>query len=234
MLKKVLLLTVVPIALAPAATLTELLGTVQDTLTRYESDGTALTKPFEYNKMLNYYRYGKLYASYALYKPATEMLELASCTAAPLDCRAYKYFVKALHPENYRYLRNRYPILAAKVETSYNAYASWWIGKRNGEGDYSEFKNLEAVLRSDFLSSWRDFLKVAKRPLYFQISKKINDADRFLLTVLKASCRKGWIKKMVFYGDKGNYLELLHSGLIDYRVGYRPYNCPFNNFLVVY
>ena len=234
MFRKLLLITVTPITFTFAATLSELLDSVQTTLSQYESDGRAVEKPYVYNKMLNYYRYGKLYASYALYKPATEMLNMAACAAAPFDCSPYKYFVRAIHPQNYYFLRKNYPILTARLETAYNAYAEWWIKKYRGIEEYNEFKNLESILRSDFLTVWGDFLKVAKRPIYFQINKKLTDADRFLLEVLKFSCRQGLIKRLVFYGDKGDFIELLHRGLLSYSVIYKPYNCPYTDFLVAY
>lgn len=234
MFRKLLLLTIVPLTFSSATTLSELLSAVQDTLTKYESDGTAIEKPYTYNKILYYYRYGKLYASYALYNQAAEMLEMASCAAAPLDCSPYKYFVKAIHPVNYKYLRKHYPILTARLETSYNAYAEWWIGKQKGLEDFQEFKNLEAILRANFYKAWKEFLKVAKRPIYFQISKNLTPADLFLLSLLKTSCKQGLIKRMVFYGDENDYRILLHDGLIDYRVSFKPYTCPYNDFLVVY
>lgn len=234
MFRKLLLLTIVPITLSSATTLSELLSAVQDTLTKYESDGTAIEKPYTYNKLLYYYRYGKLYASYALYNQAVEMLEMASCAAAPLDCSPYRYFIKALHPINYKCLRKNYPILTARLETSYNAYAEWWIGKQKGLEDFREFKNLESILKADFYKSWKEFLKVAKRPIYFQISKNFSLADLFLLNLLKTSLNQGLIKHITFYGDENDYRILLHDGLIDYRIPFKAYNCPYNDFLVVY
>jgi len=234
MFRKLLLLTIVPISFTSATSLSELLSAVQNTLTRYETDGTAVEKPYIYNKILYYYRYGKLYAADALYNPAVEMLEIAACTAAPVDCSPYKYFIKALHPKTYRCLLKNYPILTARLETAYNAYAEWWIGKQKGLNDFKEFKNLEVVLKTDFYKAWREFFKVAPRPIYFQISKDITLADKFLLNLLKDAYRQGLIKQIIFYGDVNDYRILLHSGLINYRVQFKPYQCPYNDFVVVY
>ena len=234
MLRKLLSALLFSVALASSATLSELLDAVQDIVTKYESDGTAVENPYLYTKVLEYYRYGKLYASYNLYEPAVEMLELAACSAAPVDCNPYRYFVSAVHPTNYYYLRRYYPVLAALVETSYNAYAQWWINKQLGKEEYTEYKHPEFILKEKFLPAWEAFLRVEKKPIYFLIHKELTMPDRFLLFLLRSSKRLGLIKKMVFYGDKGDYLYLLHNGLIDYSVVFKPYNCPYHDFIAVY
>ncbi len=234
MLRRLISALLLPFALASAATLSELLDAVGDIVTKYESDGTAVENPYLYTKVLEYYRYGKLYASYNLYEPAVEMLQLAACSAAPIDCKEYRYFVSALHPNNYSYLRRYYPVLAAEVETSYNAYAQWWINKQLGKEEYTEYKHPEFILKEKFLPAWAAFLRVSKRPIYFVLHKNFGLPDRFLLMVLNYSYRRGWIRKMVFYGDRGDFLYLLHNGLLDYRVVFKPYSCPYNDFIAVY
>lgn len=234
MLRKLLSAFFFSITLASAATLSELLDAVQNIVTKYESDGTAVENPYLYTKVLEYYRYGKLYASYNLYDPAVEMLELAACSAAPIDCKPYRYFVRNIHPQSYYFLRKNYPVLAALVETSYNAYADWWINKQLGKEEYKEYKHAEFIVKDKFLPTWEAFLKVEKKPIYFILHKRIDMADRFLLSVLRNSKRLCLIKRIVFYGDRADYLALLHSGLLDPSVEFKPYKCPYHNFLAVY
>ena len=235
MVKKLLLTIVVPISLSFSATLSELLNTVQNIVTDYEASGKAVQYPYLYTKIYQYYRYGKLYTSYGLDQPAISLLEMAACSAAPIDCSPYKYFTRNLTYKSFGALLKKNPVLTAKVETSYNAYAEWWIRKRfSGEETYKLFKNLETILKKDFLDAWAEFLKTADKPIYFQISKSLKAEDLFLLDVLNNSLRLGLIKKISFYGDKGDYLALLHEGLIPPTVEYHPYRCESYDFLLVY
>ena len=89
MVKKLLLTIVVPLSLSFSATLSELLNTVQNIVTDYEASGKAVQYPYLYTKIYQYYRYGKLYTSYGLDQPAISLLEMAACSAAPIDCSPY-------------------------------------------------------------------------------------------------------------------------------------------------
>ncbi|RTZ68096.1 MAG: hypothetical protein DSZ30_04720 [Aquificaceae bacterium] len=235
MAKKFLLLILVSLELGFSTTLSELLNTVQDLVTDYETSGKAIRYPYLYTKISQYYRYGKLYTAYGLEKSAINLLELASCSATPIDCSPYKYFTRNLHPKSFSQLFKKNPVLTAKVETSYNAYAEWWINKKfSNDETYHSYKNLENILKKDFLDAWAEFLRTADKPIHFQVSKSLKPADLFLLDILYNSYRLGFIKKITFYGDKGDYMRLLHEGLIPYTVQYQPYNCTNYDFLVVY
>jgi len=235
MAKKFFLLTFISLGLGFSASLSELLNTVQDLVTDYETSGKAICSPYLYTKLSQYYKYGKLYTAYGLEKPAINLLELASCSATPIDCSPYKYFTYNLHSKSFNQLFKKNPVLTAKVETSYNAYAEWWINKKfSGEDTYQTYKNLETILKKDFINSWTKFLKTADKPIYFRVSKSLKPADLFLLEILYNSYRLGFIKRVTFYGDKGDYIRLLHEGLISPKVEYQPYDCTNYNFLAVY
>ncbi|NPB05902.1 MAG: hypothetical protein GXO08_05945 [Aquificae bacterium] len=218
------------------ATLTELLDTVQRLITDYEVQGKAVTEPYTYNKLVNYYSFGKLYTSYMLDEQATEMLSMAACSALPADCKAHKYFVKNLNYESYRRALESLPVLLAEVETAYNAYAEWWIGKRTSDDEvYRQYRNLESVLKERFLNAWRAFLSAAEKPLYFQISEKVDWNDLFLLAMLKLAYHQGWINKVVYHGDWVNYRELTVKKWLPYGTEFKPEtSCRTHDFVVVY
>ncbi len=219
-----------------SATLTELLDTVQRLITEYETQGKALTEPYVYNKLLNYYNFGKIYTAYMLDKQAEEMLSLASCSALPVDCKSHKYFVKNLDYQSYLYALRTMPVLLANVETAYNAYAEWWIGKRNSNNDvYDEYKNLESTLKEKFLNAWKAFLLTMPKPIQFQISKNPEFNDLFLLAMLKTAYYQGWIKKIVYYGDWANYRELTVKKWLPYTTQFKKYEKRYTkDFIFVY
>ena len=198
------------------ATLTELLNSVQDTITNYEFSGKALEQPYVYTKMKLYYKYGRIYASYGIEKPAVKLLDLAACSGAPLDCRPYLYFETNISLTTYRYLRKYRPILLARTEAVYDAYANWWIKKRTAllPSIYKSFKNLENILRYDFAKYWKAFLEGAPKPIYFVIPRSYGWKDRFLLAMLSSAYQLGWVKRITFYGYRGDYISLLEEGLI--------------------
>jgi hypothetical protein len=190
---------------AGAASLMELLMGVKATISQWETDGRAVDYPYAYTKMLKYYTYGKLYASYALDEMAIDMLKVALCTSAPVDCKPYKYFLLNLGLKNYYTLRREQPILLANTEAAYDAYASWWIGifesKTNPfrSADYTDYSSLEGLVKEDFITYWVDFWKNAPRPVLFVIDYPLRDNDVFLLHALNYALENGLIKKVVFY-----------------------------------
>jgi len=215
MLKKILALAIFSMGFANAATLTELLNIVQNELTDYEQQGLALEHPYVYTKLKNYYRYGKLYASYALETQAVELLSMASCSVAPLDCNPHKFLLRNM-PINYFYLyKQKMPIVLANLETAYNAYAEWWIGENIKGGDiYKEYQNLGGILREDFYKAWQTFLTSVPKPVPFFITKRLQDNDLFLLAMLRVAYYNGWVKEIKFCGDKGDLIYLVQKGFL--------------------
>ena len=216
MLKKFLLTAAVFTSITFGGSLTELLTSVQDILTDYETSGKAIEEPYIYTKLSKYYKYGVLYASYGLEKQAVKLLELASCTGATIDCKAYLYFLTNLDLNSYKRLRKIKPILLAKTEAAYDAYADWWIKKYTTfESVYWEFKNLENILRYDFTEQWKTFLKVSPKPIYFVIPREAYGwKDRFLVAMLYNAYAFGWIKGLIFYGSPEDYWDLIHEGFM--------------------
>jgi len=236
MLKKLLLVATGFCSLSFSTTITELLNSVQDILTDYETTGKAEEYPFVYTKIYEYYNFGKLYASYGLVKPAEKMLELAQCNAVPIDCSLNLYFKRNVNYKTYYAVLKNYPILLAEVETSYNAYADWWINKYlKKEEEFQDNPNIETKLKEKFFTYWVTFLKVAPKPIYFQISKTPTEGDIFLIHELFNALKLGYIRRIDFYGDEDSYRDLIYNGLISpYAVKFHPYTCKVNNFLLVY
>jgi len=215
MLKKAVTVAVLSCTFGFSASLTELLQSVQSELTRYEQQGLALEDLYTYTKLKEYYRYGKLYASYAFEEPAVELLSLASCTVAPYDCSPHKYLLRNLTEKSFERYRREIPLVLAKLETSYNAYAEWWIRKNfSRDKFYEEYKNLEGVIRKDFYDRWRDFLTVAPKPVIFYFSRRFGPPDFFALKALKFAYERGWLKQLCFYGDRGDFIFLIQKGYL--------------------
>jgi len=216
MLKKLFLTAALFATLSYGGSLTELLNSVRDIVTNYETSGKALEEPYIYTKLTGYYKYGVLYASYGLEKQAVKLLDLAACTCASIDCYAYLYFLTNLDLNSYKRLRKSNPVLLAKMEATYDAYADWWIKKYTTfKRVYWEFKNLENILRYDFTVQWKAFLRDAPKPLYFVIPREeYGWKDRFLVAMLYNAYAFGWIKKITFYGSAEDYWGLIHEGFM--------------------
>ncbi len=234
MLKKFVLGLFAGIGLSGAATLTELLNSVQNEITKYEEQGLAIENPYIYTKLKEYYKYGKLYTAYLLSDHAIALLQMASCSVAPIDCYPHKYFYKHLTFQEFAKLYYKMPITLARIETSFNAYAEWWIGKHfENKEVYREYKNLEGILRADFFERWKTFLLDAPKPLVFRINRwgSLKPDDIFLLNMLRSAYFYMWIKRIVFYGDSKDYQLLINTQILPKKAvifGKAYENLPYN------
>ena len=219
-----------------ASSLMELLDSVQGLVTEYETTGKALEQPYVYAKLESYYQFGKLYASYAMDKEATEMLSLASCSALNFDCKNYRYFLKKITYESFQKMLKKYPTLLGKTQASYNAYAEWWLKKHFSlNSSYKEFRNLEDAIKERFLNNWKNFLIASPKPLKFKILRNPCREDLFLLKALTNAYYQGWIKGITFYGDWGAFRFLYVRGDLPPNTKFVPYNkCSKYNFIFVY
>jgi len=219
-----------------SASLMELLNSVQNLVTEYETTGKALEHPYIYAQLTSYYKYGRLYAAYAMDKQATSMLSLASCAALPFDCKAYSYFLKKISYSTYIRVKLKYPVLLGKVQAAYNAYASWWLKKHFEGGEiYQTYKNLENVLKEDFAKYWESFLTAAPKPVIFKILRDPCKEDLFLTAMLTTAYYQGWIRKVTFYGDWTAYRYLYVNGYLPPTTYFVPYDkCTKYNFIYIY
>jgi hypothetical protein len=237
MLKKFLLGTIAFCSLSFSSSVVEFLTSVQNIITDYERTGKAEQCPILYTKIYKYYKYGRLYASYGLEDAAQKMLKQVQCYIAEINCNPTLYFKRNLARKTYEQLYKKNPILLAKLEPSYNAYADWWINKiLKKKDDYLTYSNLEIQIKENFFDNWIVFLKRMPRPLYFKISKYPTNGDKFILNLLTSSYKFGYIKKIFFYGDRYSYKTYLDSGLIQPKIfEFKNYEkCSKYNFILVF
>jgi len=196
-----------------ANSLYELLSAVQGYLTEWESQGIALQKPYEYTKMVSYYYYGELFSSYAFDKAASDMLNLAICTAYPVDCRPYLWFLLNLNSITYEKLKKEQPILLAKAEASYDAYFEWNLIQTQ-QSSVLSFDYLKAMVKKDFYTYWKKFIQSAPKPLGFVVrpdEKKLYLNDVFLLQKLNYAAAMNWFKKAEVYYCSNSFYSFWKS-----------------------
>jgi hypothetical protein len=222
MLKKFTVGALLGLSLGFSASLTDLLNAVQNQITDYEQQGLAIENPYTYTVLKNYYKFGKLFAAYGLVGPATDLLELANCAIAPLNCKSDRFFLQNV-PLNYYYeYKKKIPIVLADFETNYNAYAEWWIGQNlKDEESFKEYKNLDGILRSNFIKSFEAFLSAVQKPVPFFITLDLRPNDLFLLNTLKSAYYNGLVKNLVFCGPKGDFIYLVQKGLLPETTVYK-------------
>jgi len=222
MLKKLVVGAFLSAGLGFSASLTDLLNTIQNQISDYEQQGLAIEDPYTYTILTNYYRYGRLFASYGLIEPATNLLELANCAIAPLNCNPHKYLLQNL-PINYYYeYKKKFPIVLADFETNYNAYAEWWIGENvKGEKVYADYKSVDGLLRANFIKAFKSFTSAAPKPIPFYVTLDLRPNDLFLLNTLKSAYYNGLITKIVFCGPKGDFIYLIQQGLLPEEAVYK-------------
>jgi len=195
-----------------AVSLTELLDTTQHEITKYESQGLANVYPYQYTKLTEYYRYGKLYSSYLLIKQAERMLNLALHSVNPLGKAPTNYFLNYLEAHYYFKVRQEQPITLAKVETSFNAYMDLLLASFTGKEDY---KTLEYQIKDNFLQNWKNFLKSSPKPIFFLIPKNLNrPQDIQFMKLLSFSSKCCWVKKIIIETDNETLNKLRDKGLL--------------------
>jgi len=223
MLKKFAVGALLGLSLGFSASLTDLLNAVQNQITDYEQQGLAIEHPYTYTVLKNYYKFGKLLAAYGLVGPATDLLELANCKSAPLHCKEDKYFLKNIPFNYFEKYKEKYPFELANFETSYNAYAYWWIEEKIYENkDFQTFQGLEGILRREFLKNFKTFVYTVEKPIPFLIKLNLRPNDVFILNVLYTAYRQGLIKKIVFEGPKGSFLFLIQENYLPPTAIYTP------------
>lgn len=222
MLKRLAVGVLLGFGLGFSASLTDLLNSVQNQITDYEQQGLAIEQPYTYTVLKKYYRYGKLFASYGLLQPANDLLSLASCAVAPVNCNPHKYFLQNMPINYYYFYKKKVPIALANLETDYNAYAEWWIKAYvDNDQTYREYENLAGILRSNFLKSFETFMSAVSKPVPFFIANNLRPNDFFLLRTLTSLYYDGKIKQIVFCGDRGNFIYLIQKGLLPRNTVYK-------------
>jgi hypothetical protein len=195
-----------------AFSLTELLDITEHEVTKYEAQGLANEHPYHYTKLKEYYRYGKLFASYLFIKESEQMLNLALYSVNPIGKPPRNYFLNHLELNYYLKAKKEIPIVLAKVETAFNAYIGWSLATSS---EKKEYKTLEYLIKDRFLQNWTGFLKVAPKPVFFLIPKWLTQPqDKHFLWLLNLSYNQGWIKKIVVATDKETLKRLEEEKLL--------------------
>ncbi len=202
-----------------------------------EQHGYVEKDPFTYFKVITYYDYSKLFLNEGLISGAEKFLKLADCTANPIDCKPYLYAEYSLTYRNFYFYRKTIPVIFGKYVALYNLYAYYWINEYWNTDKPEEFKKASTIksqLKRDFLFYSHSFFKNAEKPIVFIISHKLTPADYFLAKTLMVALRRGWAKRIVFYGDYGDYLDLIHKGYLFTAVKFQPYQDNNYDYIWVY